>query len=162
MTEKKPFKWSKLVLVTSLGLNLVVVGLVAGAWVNGPKRGDRGGAAPASWDAGPFGRALSRQDRRMMGDVFRKDPEVRERLGQRRGEMRRIGFEIAGVLRTDPFDPLALEALFAKQAQLGVDLQQIGRGALLDRITAMTPEDRLDFADRLEEGMKRRPRRNKE
>jgi uncharacterized membrane protein len=153
MAEKKKIQWSKLILVASLGLNLVVVGLVAGAWSNGPKRGERGGGA--SWVSGPFGRALSDEDRKALGEAFRKNPEHRERLGKRRGEMRRIGIEIAGALRAEPFDPAALEALFEKQAQMGVELQQSGQQALMDRITAMTPEARASFADRLEKAVKR-------
>lgn len=154
MAEEKKLRWSKIVLVASLALNLIFVGLVAGAWINGPKRGDRDDLRP-SWASGPFGRALSKEDRRAMGEAFRNDPEARQRIGSRRGQMRAIGVEIADVLRSQPFDPSKLESLFQKQAQLGAEMTQTGQRVLLERITRMTQEQRAGFADRLEAGMKR-------
>lgn len=154
MAENRKFRWSKIVLVASLGLNLIIVGLVAGAWLNGPKRGDTDGARP-SWVSGPFGRALSKEDRRVMGEAFRNDPEARQRIGSRRGQMRQIGIEIAEALRAEPFEPRALEGLFEKQALLGAEMTQTGQRVLLERIKSMTPEQRAGFADRLEAGMKR-------
>ena len=161
MAENRTFKWSKVLLVASLGMNLIVVGVLAGAWLNGTKRGERSAGGP-SFISGPFGRALSEEDRRAMRDTFRNDEGRKGRLSTQRREMRQIGVEIATVLRTEPFDPDALEMLFAKQARLGTQQRGLGQQALVDRITAMTPDQRAGFADRLEKAVKRgRPRSRK-
>ena len=160
MIEKKTFKWSKLILAVSLGLNLIVAGLLAGAWFNAPKQGARGDRG-SYFSAGPFGRALSKEDRKMMGDAFRNDPKLRDQLGKGRGEMRRIGLDVVKVLRSDPLDATALTELFDEQAQLGNQLQTVGRRALLDRIIAMSQQERSNFADKLENGVKRGGKRNR-
>jgi uncharacterized membrane protein len=161
MAEKKSFRWSKLILVASLGLNLVVVGVVAGAWVNGPKRGDRDMRSPSCL-SGPFGRALSKEDRRAMGETFRGDENRKGKLNSQRREMRRIGADVTAVLRAEPFDRTALQVLFDQQVRIVSEQRGLGQEALLDRISAMTPQERAGFADRLEQGLKRgRPRDKK-
>ena len=154
MAEKKKFSWSKAVLVMSLGFNLAVVGVVAGAWVNGPDRGERGKPRPA-WNNGPFGRALSDEDRKALAQEFRNEQGAGKRLRSHRADMRANGVAIADALRADPFDPAALEILFGQMKQLGNRQNDVGSEALFERLVSMSTEDRLGFADRFENAIKR-------
>lgn len=159
MAEKRKIKWSKVVLALSLGLNLAVVGVVAGAWWNGPDRSERGQPRPA-WSNGPFGRALTDADRKSLAQEFRSEKGVGKRMRGHRAEMRKNASEITKILRAEPFDPAALEAIFVRMRDLGRQQIDAGNEALMNRLVAMSPEERSDFADRFEKTIKR-PRRHK-
>jgi uncharacterized membrane protein len=159
MTEKRKFRWSKAVLVVSLGLNLVVAGLVAGAWWNGPDRGAHG-QSRSVWANSPFGRALSEEDRKALSKELRAEKGAGKTLRGQRKAMRDNAKAITAALRADPFDPAVLGALFEDMVDLGRRQHNIGSQALLDRLVSMSKAQRLGFADRFEEAAKR-PRRKR-
>lgn len=150
LSKKARLSWGRIVLFASLALNLLVVGLVAGALL----RHDRFDTRPPLRDLGygPFGEALSKSDRRALaGETKRHAGELqvnREDIRQQFGAM-------LAALRAQPFDAAALQAVTAQQIAKLAERQAIGQQLLLDRITAMSDEDRAAFADRLERNLRR-------
>lgn len=141
----------RVVLFASLALNLLVVGAVAGFLVMGPPGPphDRpGGDDPAL----PYTRALTEDQRRdlrgaLRGEVLRDRQEMR---AIREGVI--TGYrEALGVLRADPYDPAALEALMAAQAERSAAVRVRGQKVLSDYVAGMSAAERAAYADRLEE-----------
>lgn len=139
----------RILLFTSLALNLAVVGLVAGLLARAPFDGP-----PPRPDrvAGALTFALSDAERREIGrEVFRS---LREEGGPRHS--RRDDYDrILTALRADPYDGGVVADSLSQQMQRTLRLQAAGQQALLDHLDRMTPADRRAFADRLEEGLKR-------
>jgi uncharacterized membrane protein len=145
--------WVKVALVLSLGLNLAILGVIAGAWISpdGPRQ-TRIDAAARDMGATPFVRALEHEDRRALFEAMRREAEP---LRQNRDELR-LRFEaLLGALRADPFDPFEVQSLLALQRGAATERQMIGERLLVDRLAAMSPAARDAFADRLEEGLRR-------
>jgi uncharacterized membrane protein len=146
-----PSRWLKPALIVSVALNLAVVGLVLGAWLGD---GHRGGM-PRDMSFGPFSEALSDQDLRAL----------RKALMTRAGEFSssrkaaRAEFEVLlTALRADPFDPAAMKSALSAIETRNAERLQLGRSLIETRLIEMSPEDRQAFADRLERGLKRRPK----
>jgi uncharacterized membrane protein len=131
-------------LIASLGLNLLVAGVVVGNMVAGPM----GGRPPAVELAlGPFARALEPQDRRAIArDLF----DRADLRGMGRNERRADLAELAAALRAEPFDRDAVSAIMVRQRDKVRGLETAVEGAVLDRLAAMTAEERAGFAERLE------------
>lgn len=139
----------KIALALSVALNLAVAGLAVGAWLgDGPHRG-----MPRDMSFGPFSEALDDDDRRA----------IRKTLMARLGEFReqrdaaRAEFDtLLGALRADPFDAAALKAALAALEARNAERLELGRSLIETRLIEMTPEERAEFADRLEKGLKHR------
>lgn len=144
-------RWVTVLLVLSLAANLLVVGLVAGAWL----RGGPPGTAGRDPGFGPFAEALSDDDRRALRRAFlTRMPEMREHRMAMRADMQAV----LAALRAQPFDAAALDrAMDTALSRLG-DRISVGQSLLLDRITAMDSAERAAFADRLETALARGPR----
>ena len=138
----------RFLLIGSLALNLLVMGLVGGALVNGPD----GFRVPRGVDLalGPIVQALSPEDR----DAIRAELRIREALRLRpRRDRDALISALLVALRADTFDPVAVEAALNVPRDRALAVQQAAQQALLARFTAMTPAARLAFADRLAEQM---------
>jgi uncharacterized membrane protein len=158
----RPGRMMRTVLVASLGLNLLVAGVVVGRYVAGDRDRDRGDARRGEIsrelrDIGnlPFVMALSREDRAALDQALggRRDAlrENRQRLRDR--------FEaVLTLLRADPFQPDALRTLLAEQRATLFERQQLGEDLLIARLTQMTPAERADYAERLDKSLRRGPR----
>jgi uncharacterized membrane protein len=144
-------RWVQVLLVVSLAANLMVAGLVVGAWL----RGGPHGMAGRDPGFGPFAAALSDDDRRALRRAFlSRMPEMREN----RMALRRDMQGVLAALHADPFDAAALDsAMDAALARLG-DRISVGQSLLVERITAMDSTERTAFADRLETALARGPR----
>ncbi|MFZ5965323.1 periplasmic heavy metal sensor [Thalassococcus sp. BH17M4-6] len=147
--------WLRLVLFASLALNLVIVGIVAGFVLRGgPDHRD----GPRGRDgAVRYSRALTEDQR----DALRRDLRAAFR-----GDRRAVAAEIAGdfraaveVLRADPFDRAAFDAVMARQDTRAEARQQTGRQALLDVVSGMSTEERQAYADRLSDQIDRLEKR---
>ncbi|WP_342076303.1 periplasmic heavy metal sensor [Yoonia sp. SS1-5] len=143
----KPARMLRVALVISLALNLLIVGIVVGAaasgkFANGP---------PRAFDLGfgPVGRALDRDERRAIGTAMRRDADLRAM------NPRAHVAQMVDVLRQVPFDPDALTAVMqTRQAQMS-QIQSKAQANLVAQITAMSPERRQIFADRLAQELQR-------
>ena len=159
-TNPKPRRnWGRIALVISLGVNLLIVGLVAGAMLHGPR--DRGGN-PGPRDLGrelglgPFVQALPGADRRAIGDAFRREAGA---FRANREEMRALFESLLAALRAEPYDSDALRNLVEEQAAKVNERQALGRKLLLERIEAMSPAQRAKYADALDKSLRRGPPR---
>lgn len=143
--------WVKVLLALSLGLNLLIVGIVLGALGRGGLGGDRLEGARALGPL-PFVAALEPRDRRALGRALRDQAEP---LRQNR-EMLRARFEaLLEALRAETFDRRAVEALIAEQRDLAVSRQRIGERILLDHLGSLSHGERLLYADRLDKSLRR-------
>lgn len=145
-------------LFASLALNLVVVGVVLGA-VAGHRQDirDRGSAIRVD-GPNPFVRALSPAD----ALALRRAMKSREaEIGASRAALRTRMASLLDTLRSDTLDKDRLARIFAEQAQLAETRSRIGQKLLLDRLASMSQQDRLDFADRLEDAL-RHPLRDRD
>jgi uncharacterized membrane protein len=150
----QPRRWTRVLLAVSLALNLLVAGLAVGAMV-------RGGPAPGGRDfgLGPLSEALSREDRKALREAFLDlHPDVR--AGRR--AMRADFDTLLAALRADPFDPAALDAALETIARRNTELLETGRGLVAARLKTMDASARAEFADRLEKGLRRMGRKDKQ
>ncbi len=160
MTETTPnrrWPWGKILLFVSLAFNLLIVGLIAGAMLGGPRGSDRN---PLLRDLGygPFISALPREDKIAITKAMReKGGSIRET----RAELRRQFQAFLTALRTEPFDRAEVERLITDQRSRIGERMTLGQSLLLERIEMMSEADRAAYADALEDAIKRRrpPRR---
>ncbi|MBY6153523.1 periplasmic heavy metal sensor [Vannielia litorea] len=163
-TPPRPRRWLRVVLVLSLAANLAVAGLVFGAWVShdgkrGPDgpRGDKDRIV-RELGFGPYARAIPREGREGMKAAI----EARHSGLRANRDALRSAFEATlATLRAEPFDRAAMAAQMETQRSAIADSQKIGHEILLDRLEAMSPEERAEFADRLERGLGREPGKRK-
>lgn len=136
------------VLVVSLGLNLLVAGMAVGAWMHGPP-GPRDGR---DLGFGPFDEVFRPEDRLSLRDA------VRARAGDLRAARSQMSTDMQAVisaLRAEPFDPAALKAALARQQDNLTRRIGIGTEVITDYLSALPAERRAEFADRIEEKVRR-------
>lgn len=154
---KKPMVgWARVLLFVSLAVNLLIAGMVAGAvFRNTGERAD--GNALRDMGFGFFGAAMTQGDRRAIGR------EMANRSGELRANRENVRDQMAlflQALRAVPYDSDAVFELSGNLQSKLAERQRIGQIALLDRIAAMSDQQRANYANRLERAMKRGPRRN--
>lgn len=145
----KSGKGVRIALAVSVALNLLIVGLVAGAVLRdgGPR-----GRMLGDLEFGPFTEALTPEDRAALRQEFvRQMPDMRDM----RRQMRTDFAALLDALRAEPFDAAAVRGLIEAQSQRMTGRLAVGQDLLVARIGAMTPEARADFADRLESRLRR-------
>lgn len=149
----RPSRIWRVVLIVSLALNLAVLGLVGGAFVSGKFGGDRPGRI--DFGLGPVARALTSDDRRAIGRALRQDRALRGY------DFRAQMVAVTAALRAEPYDGAMMQSLLEDQAARLGQVQARAQLAVLDRIAAMSPDDRRAFADRLDAELARaRPPRD--
>ncbi len=144
--------WMRILLGVSLALNLAVVGLAIGASfrVLGP-----GGPPPPPHSfGGALIRGLPVEDRK---DISRR---ARDTLGSRR-DHRADAERLITALRSDPFDQAAVAGLIEAQSSGRQAWAAALQSAWLEKVTAMTADERQAYADALEEAEKRRAEKRK-
>lgn len=157
--QKGSGRWVKALLAASLGVNLLIGGLVFGNFLHG-RAGDGayGGRPPAQarmlqeMGLGPFLGAFPSEQRRQLGRA------LRERVGTSEVNRAALARELTGILqaiRAEPYDPVALETVLASQKGRIADRATEGRNVVLDFIISMSNEERTTFADRMENSMRR-------
>jgi uncharacterized membrane protein len=166
-TQKKPnaprrssarVRW---VLIVSLALNLAVVGLVAGAALRGEHRGgavDERARAMQSRDFGfgPYVAALDPSERRVIGRAFigkAGRPDKAHSAAQAQFEA------VLDALDAEPFDAEGFRSEMLVQLKGLANLQRIGADVIVEHVASMTPEARAAYAVRLDQALKRPPRR---
>lgn len=146
-TQKKPGmkRWIKVIFVLSLAMNLVIVGLVAGA----AYRIKRFGPPPHVALEGPGSpvlRALGKEDRREVGRNIRKSYGKHSASSE---------FEIAHYQRLADLiaaDPVDIEAVREASAGLDDRISQrrlVAREAWMQKLSVMSLEERKAYADRI-------------
>jgi uncharacterized membrane protein len=137
----KPRRWRDWLLIASLGVNLAILGLAAGAILRGPS--ERMAAGPGLWH---YARALPDPYRRDLGQELRTS---RRDWAPSRDALRGQREALAQALTADPYDPARVAGIIGEELRLAADLGDRGAGLLLGQIERMSPSDRAAFADRL-------------
>jgi uncharacterized membrane protein len=131
-------------LIASLAVNLGVAGMALGAFLHG---GPGGRDAVHDLGFGPYDQALRPQDRQALKAAMGAKAQD---LQASRAEVAQDAAAIIAALRAQPFDPAALQvALSGQQNHLNARMK-LGGDALRDFLIGLSPQDRLDFAERLE------------
>lgn len=146
-------RWMRWLLVLSLALNLMIVGLVAGfAWQGG---GKYAGHHPSRLEkiGGPLTHALSHEDRTAIRREMRA--VYRNRQDERSKQHRQMQTLIDDLRRT-PFDRETIAGHMAAQRDILQERVSLGQSILLDRLVAMSPENRAAYADRLQTALDRK------
>ncbi|CAN0605242.1 unnamed protein product, partial [Ectocarpus sp. 12 AP-2014] len=104
----------------------------------------------------PFVRALPDSDRQ----AIRRDIErERGRISESRKALRERFQAFLAALRTDPFLAEDISRLLKEQRQVGITRQEFGEELLIRRLNEMSADERSDYADRLEQQLKKLRRR---
>jgi uncharacterized membrane protein len=141
-------RWRRWLLVVSLALNLLVLGLVAGAVLRG---GPPGGGARVDLTPGPLLRAFEAEDRA----AIRAGVQARRPLDRRaRIEMRRDMRAMRDALRAETFEPARIRALMDRQFARLRTIQGRAADQVLDQLATMSPAERRALADRFEAEMR--------
>ncbi len=148
--KRRALRW---VLGGSLALNLVFVGLFAGAAMrhlgdDGKKRD--GGQVIQNFGA-PMARALPSDARR----TFRRQLRDEASGLPSRQERRALYGEALAALRADPFDEAKVRSLLSLQSDIAQKVQTYAQDVWVELILEMSAEERLNVADRLEEALSR-------
>lgn len=151
IAEMKLRNWPQILLVVSLGVNLLIVGLVVGAVLRGgpPPPPHRPPADRSFAVVGLRGyvRSLSETDH----EALRRDIDKnKDRIQVGREAIRQHLSELAQSLRTQPFDAQAVQLVLDSQRTVVSDNISLGHHMLMSRIAIMTDAERQQFADRLE------------
>lgn len=153
--------WLKPLLFVSLALNLMVAGIAVGWGLSDGGR-DRDRKFPEARElrgtiGEPFFRALPEDKRR---DLVRDVLGDRDRFRENREALRARVQAFLAALRADPFDPDAVAALLEDQRDVALGRQKLGEELLLKQLSAMSPDERAVYADRMETILSRLKRRD--
>ncbi|WP_299772717.1 periplasmic heavy metal sensor [uncultured Tateyamaria sp.] len=141
--ERRCPVWVKILLGLSLAINLGIAGLVGGIALSG---GPLGGKGPGMGYAMPYVLALQQEDRRAVFGVVRGNRDL-----PGRGVRRAVYGEMVALLKADTFDRAAVTAILERQARGVEQVQSVAQDEWLDRVAAMSDEDRRAYAERVEE-----------
>lgn len=145
-------RYRKYLLVGSLALNFLVIGAVIGTLLSDGPRKLR--APQGEFEVGPFTRALGEEDKQTVQKNLRD--KISERGHDDRRKARELLLELIEAIRADPFDPERVLAQFKSMNQLGESRRVQGESALVEAISKMSAEDRIAYADRLENQFRKR------
>jgi uncharacterized membrane protein len=139
----------RIALAVSVALNLAVLGTAAGALLHGGP-GDHGDMV-RELGFGPFTEALGKDDR---ADLRKKFFAIQPDFRAERQRMQADSTAILAALRQTPFDPAGLDlALGAMESHITERLT-LGSRLMADFLKGMTPEQRAEFANRLEASLR--------
>jgi uncharacterized membrane protein len=110
---------------------------------------------PRDLGFGPFTEALSPEDHHALKEAIRADLPA-FRAGR---EAAKAEFDtLLTALRAEPFDLAAVNTAMSAIVDRNAERLAKGQDLLAARIKAMSPADRLAFADRLEKALRHGPR----
>ena len=134
----------KILFSVSLALNLLIVGVLGGAFMRKGK-GPTANHLPSGF---LYMRALDFKDKRALRKEILRSNDGRKLVKDRNHD----SFNSAVViLKTHPFDRAAFENLLDEQAKHAKLRQSAARTAVFNHIENMTKEERLTYAQRLKD-----------
>lgn len=151
----KSVPWVKVLLFLSLALNLLVVGVVAGAFFrpgHAPDRRSPEIALRGDLGLGPYGQAMDRNDRRQLREALvSRAPDRRDTAAKMRSSM----VDIISAMRSTPFKIDDVRALIDVQQSRIVGSQDDSKDLFLDHLAGLDDAGRQAYADRLEKVISR-------
>lgn len=139
-------RWTKVVLVLSLALNLFIVAIIAGSSF-GHHRSHRPHGGVSDVGVGLFTEVLTRQDRAALRDAFlAAAPGFRDQRRAARADFA----ELAEALRQQPWDAGRVDALIARHGARITERIDLGRQLLSERLGQMSASERAELADRID------------
>lgn len=150
-----PRSATRIALIVSLGLNLVILGSLGGLAL----KHELGPPPPPVRNLafGPFTEALSPEDRAALLHAF---GEQAKGFRAERAQMREDLQTVLAALRATPYDPQVFADVMVRQKARTDQWLGLGQKLLMERIAAMSPAERSAFADRLQDSMERHARRD--
>lgn len=146
-------RWLKIVLGLSLGLNLAILGTLAGFWLRNDPPRDR----PSSMGyAVPYVIALPRDVRHGVFGAIRSDETL-----PKRGARRAHYSDMIEVLRAEEFDQDRAKAILSLQGGEAARIQDVSQAAWLAAVAEMDPSERSAYAERIEKVVSRGKRGKK-
>ena len=147
--------WMKYTLLASLGVNLVIVGLVAGFFLRvGPPAAERPTREAGALGLGLYVGAMDKENRRLLSESIRGRSAE---FSTGRAVIQRHRKALAEALVAEPFDIERVREELAKQsATIGGNIAA-GHVILLERIEKMDAEARQNMAKRLKSPRPHRP-----
>ncbi len=142
-------KWrlTRVVFAVSLGLNLIVGGMMIGAVLGGgPGEHMRGMRDASALGLRPYLRALDDNNRTVL---FQTIAGQRHDFPIGQAQMTRHLKALAAAVALTPYDPDAVAAVMLAQEQVISGSVTRGQKILLDLLADMSPEQRADFAQAL-------------
>lgn len=152
--QPKKRRWVMPLLGASLIANMLVVGIVLGAFFanrDGPPRDKVDGPARSLVGA-PFLRALAPEQRRALYGEVRKNGD---RLRENRTDLRQQFEALLAAIQAEPFDAEMVQALLQKQRDVALRRQSIGESLLIAQLSQMKVEERVAYAERLSRDLRR-------
>lgn len=150
--ESRRRVWPKLLLAGSLTLNVLVLSVIAGAHFRDGRPGPEDRKIASSDKAvlrqggfTPFFDAMPRETRARLTDALRENG-----VGPDRAALANDFRDFIAAVRAEPFDPAACNAVLEAQHARAEERVRIGREVLVEQIEAMSPGERIAFADSLE------------
>lgn len=152
--RRRRLRWA---LIASLAVNLVFLGLFAGAayrFAGGPGASHHGGRGPDARNyATAYVRALPEDRRRALFEQMRSGTQEMPSRAARRA----LYQQVLSALRAEPFDPAAVQNVLRAQGAMAFRFQTASEGAWLAQVESMSAAERAAYADEVEELLNRRP-----
>ena len=144
--------WIKAALVASLVVNVAIIGLFVGGSMKLKERREGGAMRQIQWIV----KLVPDEQHDFTKDTFeaRRD-DLREISADRAKHMKAI----VAAIRAEPFSPEALEYAMKMRRDAGVQRREIVHTTLTEVLAKFTQEERVLFADRLDERLKSMARR---
>ncbi len=144
----RPRRTLRMLLLVSAGLNLALIGLIAGALVKGPPDRMRPGPALHS-----YARAMPERHREALTERMREGNGAWRDMSATRRAQRAA---LAAALTAEPFEIARVEATLAEERAAADALAAVGAALLAAEIAEMDAETRALYAARILEGRRRR------
>jgi uncharacterized membrane protein len=148
-------RWLGIALVLSLAINAFIVGTIATRIIDirSFRRPNPPPVVDALADSNRLLRGFSKERR---GELRRIVNDYRPKLKPHRDALDEARNTLADAVAADPFDLPRVEAALKAIQDIRADMRDTGRGLTIDLITAMTPAERKDLAERMDRRKKPR------
>ncbi|SMD13749.1 periplasmic heavy metal sensor [Rhizobium sp. RU36D] len=139
LVEAIPSRMHRRIFLGSLSLNALIIGFMIGdaLFIHPPQP-----LRAVEVSRNMLFDALPAEARQQVAELLRKDPSFRDLAETNIADLR-------AVLTADPFDPAALERLLSEKSERMKTAESVLQSALVDRLAALTAEDRREVAARL-------------
>lgn len=139
LIEAIPSRIHRRIFIGSLSLNALIIGIMIGdaLFIHPPQP-----LRSVEVSRNMLFDALPAPYRDEVAHLLRNDPAFRDLSGSNIADLR-------AVLTAEPFDPAALDRLLSEKSERMKSAENVLQTALVARLAALTPQERLQVADRL-------------